>query len=103
MRIFVKNVHPRADIHDVVQELSIYGPISDGSLNNGNGFVDFVNEEDAKSCISDALFVKPTCMERPFIVSKNAKKPKKKRKNCASFDEIKFTLSSLEMGNWDGQ
>ncbi|RIA96799.1 RNA dependent RNA polymerase-domain-containing protein [Glomus cerebriforme] len=104
MKVYVKGVSQKANKSDVIHELSIYGSISGGELNNnGHGFVEFVNENDAKSCIADALFVKPMCKGKEFIVSKNEKKKTKKRKNYASFDDVKFTLSSLEMGNWGGQ
>ncbi|CAB4432062.1 unnamed protein product [Rhizophagus irregularis] len=75
MKVYVKNVSAAASVYDVIRALSGY----------------------------DALFAPPECMGKPFSVSKHAKKPKKKRKNYASFDEVKFTLSGLEMGNWGGR
>jgi hypothetical protein len=102
MKVYVKNVRTTNALY-VVHALSDYGPISNYKLENGNGFVEFVNENDAKSCISDASFTLPKCMGIPFNVSKHQKKPKKKRKNYAGYDDIKFTLSSLELGNWGGR
>lgn len=105
MKVYVKNVSNEASVYDVIRALSGYGQIipDNCKLEAGSGFVEFVNENDAKSCISDALFALPICMGKSFNVSKHAKKRKKKRKNYASFDEVKFTLSGLEMGNWSGR
>ncbi|RGB37602.1 RNA dependent RNA polymerase-domain-containing protein [Rhizophagus diaphanus] len=105
MKVYVKKVSAAASVYDVIRALSGYGQIihDNCKLEAGSGFVEFVNENDAKSCISDALFAPPICMGKSFDVSKHAKKPKKKRKNYASFDEVKFTLSGLEMGNWGGR
>ncbi|GBC00471.1 hypothetical protein RclHR1_03870011 [Rhizophagus clarus] len=109
MKVYVKNVSKFANKDDIVQLLGSYGPIIDAKLDvvgDGqvqNGYVEFQNENDAKSCISDASFDKPVCGGKRFDVSKNAKKRKKKRKNYASFDDVKFTLSSLEIGNWGGR
>src|ERR1051325_3335786 len=109
-KVYVKNIPQAANESKVIETLSIYGSISNCELekhptqayyNSGRGFVEFTNEKGANTCITKAKFERPKCMGRELHVSKSdKKKPKKIR---SEVNDIKFTLSSLEVGNWGGQ
>src|SRR5437763_565458 len=109
-KVYVKNIPQTASEDDVKRSLSIFGHISNcelekhqtrGDYNAGHGFVEFMDEDGAKRCITNSRFNPPKCMEKILSVSSNTKK-KAKKIYGPTFD-VKITLSSLEIGNWGGR
>src|SRR5688572_6714946 len=108
-KIFIKNIPNDAIPSDVVEALSQYGPVIKVDLkrpknmrsqNSIFGFAEFVEENDAKTCISFAVFHPPDCRGTSLCILPFRENKKGREKSNNAYEIAKFLLSNIEIGNW---
>jgi hypothetical protein len=111
--VFVKNIPNNASKSNVVDALSMFGPISKFELrphktisnrHAGFGFAEFEEDGDADNCIAFSKFYPPMCMSTELCVFPSTRNNNKKARTIwDDKKKVTFPLSSIEIGNWGGQ